>query len=347
MLARRSYIMFGLRRVGQTLLTLLALATLVFIMLKSIPGDEAQVAAGLGASDAQVEIVLERLGLNEPVPVQYLRFLGRLVQGDLGTSSTTYQPVVVDLSAVLPSTMELVIVAMLINLSVAIPLATLSAARRGRPTDSSLRVLAVITGGLPMFWLALMIQFIFGSLWGVLPISGQHSFGFSAPAVTGAPSLDALIAGDIATFWDALRHLVLPAAALATMSASQLFRTLRAALLGVLNSDFIVAVRAKGASGRRVLFRHGLPNGLNPAMTLAGTQFGMMIGTSVLVETVFARQGVGSYLAFSVANRDLYAVLGTVLFVGTVVCLVNLAVDVLLLMMDPRIRAAQIGGAET
>jgi peptide/nickel transport system permease protein len=130
---------------------------------------------------------------------------------------------------------------------------------------------------------------------------------------------------------------------LAVMFSAQIFRTLRASLLGVLESDFVVAIRAKGARPGRILFRHALPNALNPVLSLAGSQLGILIGTAVLVETVFARQGVGAYLAFAVAQKDTYSVLGTVLFVGAVVCVVNLIVDVLQLVLDPRIRSAQLG----
>ncbi len=347
MTARRGLRWFALRRAVHAAVTIWALATIVFIMVKAIPGDEAQVAAGADASRAQVEIVRERLGLDAPVPVQYVRFLGRLLTGDLGRSITTLQPVAADLGRVLPSTIELVLIAMAINLSIAIPAATVAAAKRGGALDSTVRLVAVLAGGIPVFWMALIFQYLFGTVWAILPISGEHNFGYSAREITGMQTVDALISGNLASFIDALRHIVLPAAVLAVMFSSQIFRTLRASLVGVLESDFIVAVRAKGASTARVLFRHALPNALNPVLMLAATQLGIMIGTAVLVETVFARQGVGAYLAQAVAQKDTYAVLGTVLFVGTVVCIVNLAADMLQLALDPRVRSAQMeGGSE-
>lgn len=343
MLALRVYGWFLTRRLGLTILTLWGLATLVFIMIKAMPGDEAQMAAGADASAAQIEAVRERLGLDASIHIQYLAFLARVVRGDLGTSIVTLQPVLVDLAFVLPSTIELVFFAMLINLAVALPAGVAAAHRRGGAFDTSSRFVAVIVGGMPAFWLALVLQYLLGSYWRVFPISGQHSFGMAAPQVTSVPTLDALIALDFAAFGDAMRHLFLPAAVLAALFSTQIFRALRASLLGVLRSDFIMAIRAKGAAPRRMLLRHALPNSINPVLTLAGTQAGAMIGSAVLVETVFARRGIGAYMFNAVAQKDTMAVLGSVLFIGTIVCLVNLMVDIMQLLVDPRIRSAQLG----
>lgn len=343
-MAFRVYSWFLIRRLGLTLLTLVGLATLVFTMVKLMPGDEAQMAAGADASAAQIEAVRERLGLDAPVIIQYFGFLGRLVRGDLGTSIVTLQPVLSDLEKVLPSTLELVFLAMLLNLAIAIPAGIVAAHRQGGVFDGIGRVLAVTLGGMPAFWLALVLQYLLGSLWRVVPISGQTAFGMGAPIVTGAPTLDAIIALNGASLLSALHHLILPASVLAALFATQVFRTLRASLLGVLRSDFIMAVRAKGASAGHMLTRHALPNSFNPVLTLSGTQAGAMIGSAVLVETVFARQGIGAYMFNAVAQKDTFAVLGSVMFIGTVVCLVNLAVDILQLLLDPRIRAAQMGG---
>ena len=343
MLALRVYSWFLVRRLGLTLLTLWGLATLVFIMIKMMPGDEAQMAAGADASAAQIEAVRERLGLDAPVVLQYFGFLGRLLRLDLGTSIVTLQPVLSDLEKVLPSTLELVFFAMLINLAVAIPTGIVAAHRQGGIFDTICRVAAVMLGGMPAFWLALVLQYLLGSVWRVVPISGQSSFGMAAPVVTGAPVVDAIIALNGPALLDAVHHIILPAAVLAALFATQIFRTLRASLLGVLRSDFIMAIRAKGATAGRMLTRHALPNSLNPVLTLSGTQAGAMIGSAVLVETVFARQGIGAYMFNAVAQKDTFAVLGSVMFIGSVVCLVNLAVDIMQLLVDPRIRAAQLG----
>lgn len=343
MLSLRAYTWFLARRLGLVILTLWGLATLVFLMIKMMPGDEAQMAAGPDASPAQIEAVRERLGLDAPVIIQYFKFLGRLLHGDLGTSIVTLQPVLSDLERVLPSTLELVFFAMVLNLLVAIPVGIIAAYRQGGVFDMICRVGASMLGGMPAFWLALVLQYVMGSVWRVVPISGQQRFGVSSPNVTGAPTLDAILAGNLTGFTDALHHIILPASVLAALFATQIFRTLRASLLGVLRSDFIVAVRAKGASSRHMLVRHALPNSINPVLTLSGTQAGAMIGSAVLVETIFARRGIGAYMFEAVAQKDSFAVLGSVMFIGTVVCLVNLVVDLLQILVDPRIRASQLG----
>ncbi|WP_055045675.1 ABC transporter permease [Devosia sp. A16] len=336
-----------LRLVGQRLvmmvLTLWGLATLVFVMIKLIPGDEAQVAAGPGASQEQVAAVAKRLGLDLPWPEQYLAFLGRLVRGDLGTSVVSAKPVLSELAAVLPSTIELMIFASILGVILAVPPALVAATYRGKAFDGASRLVAVVGGAMPAFWLALMLQYFLGSVWRITPISGQHSFGVASPTVTGMPTIDALLAGDFAGFLDALAYLILPAFVFAVPFASQVYRLLRATLIGVLASDMVLPVRAKGASTRTIVLRHALPNSLPPTVSLIGTLVGGMVGGAILVETVFARRGVGSFLANSVALKDTYAVLGAVMFVGVAVCVVNLVADVITLMLDPRIRGRQMG----
>lgn len=345
MSASRAYATYVARRLLFAVLTLVGLMALVFLMVKAIPGDEARVAAGPEASEAQIEAVRERLGLDQPLPIQFLHFAGQYARGDLGTSSSTLQPVLDDLMKVLPSTMELVILTMCLTLVVAVPAAAISAARHRSAVDLGARVLAVTAGGLPTFWLALMLQYLFATRLGLFPISGQQSFQFMTDEVTGMPLVDSALSGSPSAFADAFSYIVLPAIALSALFISQTFRALRASLLGLMESDFIAAVRAKGASPVRIMARHALPNTFGPIVTLIGIQFGLMTGSAVLVEVVFARRGLGAYLANAVAQKDTYAVLGTVFFVGALVCLVNLIVDIAHLIVDPRVRAAQFQGA--
>ena len=339
------YLRLIVQRLGMTVLTLWGLATLVFLMIKLIPGDEAQIAAGPDATAAQVAIVAHNLGLDLPLPQQYLAFTGRLLRGDLGTSIISSRPVLADLSAVLPSTLELLVASTLLGVLMAFPAALVAAARRGGVVDGLSRLVVIVAGALPVFWLALMLQYFFGAVWQITPISGQHSFGVSPPDVTGMPTVDALLAGNIAAFGDALRYLILPAFVFAVPFACQVYRTLRATLLGVLASDLVLPVKAKGATATRIVLRHALPNAMAPTVSLMGTLVGGMIAGAVLVETVFARRGVGSYLANAVALKDTYAVLGTVMFIGLTVCVVNLLADLLALMIDPRLKRAQFAGA--
>ena len=329
------------RRLVTTALTLLGLMTLVFVMIKVIPGDEAQVAAGPEASPAQVQALRQRMGLDAPVVLQYFRFLGRVLQGDLGNSISTLRPVLDDLAKVFPSTLELVAVTLALSLVLALPAAVMAAIRRDHAFDRAARVVAVAAGGMPAFWLALLGQYLLASRWELFPISGQQGFGFVVPVHTRMPLVDTLLAGNLAAFRDASWHLVLPACGLAVYFAAQFFRTLRASLIAIMESDFILPVRAKGASLVRIMVWHALPNAMGPTITLAGLLLGMMIGSAVLVESIFGRQGVGAYLSNAVSQKDTYAVLGAVLFVGAIVCLINMLVDILLLAVDPRVRAAQ------
>lgn len=341
----RAYGLYLGRRLLFTGLTLAGLLALIFLMIKAIPGDEARAAAGPEASAAQIAAVRERLGLDQPLVVQFARFATQVARGDLGTSTSTLQPVLNDMLKVLPSTLELVVLAMSLSVLVAVPAAAMAAARHASRADLGARVMAVTLGGLPTFWLALMLQYLFATRLGWLPISGQQSFQFFTAEVTRMPVLDALLSAEPGAFADALRHVVLPVVALSALFMAQTFRMLRATLLGLMELDFILAVRAKGATPLRIMLRHALPNALGPVLTLVAMQFGLMVGSAVLVEGVFARQGVGSYLANAVAQKDTYAVLGAVFFIGAMVCLVNLVVDVLHLVIDPRVRSAQFEGA--
>ncbi|WP_394525500.1 ABC transporter permease [Paenarthrobacter nicotinovorans] len=330
------------RRALSTALSILGLATLVFLMVKMIPGDEAQVAAGENAGPEQIEAARQALGLDQPLPVQYAIYLGRLLQGDLGRSITSRQEVSDELARVLPATFELVTVAMALSVLMALLTGTIAAFRKNRGFDSSARVAAVICAGLPTFWLALTAQYVVGGKLGWFPISGQQSFGVRVPHVTGSVALDALLAGNLPAFSDAMAHLVLPATILAIPIAAQLHRVVRSALVGVLNQDLVQVVRAKGSSDLRLAWNHVLPNGSGPIANMTGLLVGVMLGTAVLVESVFARPGVGDYLASAVIHKDTFAVLGTVLFLGTLIILINVAVDVLQLVMDPRVRTAEL-----
>lgn len=340
----RAYGLYIARRLLFAVLTLIGLMALVFLMVKAIPGDEARVAAGPEASEVQIQAVRERLGLDAPLVMQFVRFVGQYARGDLGTSTSTLQPVLNDLLKVLPSTLELVILTMSLTLLIAVPAAAIAAARHRSSLDLGARIVAVTLGGLPTFWLALMLQYVFATRLHLLPISGQQSFEFMSAEITGMPIVDSIFSGVPGAVIDAARYIILPALALSALFVAQTFRLLRSSLLGLLDSDFISAVRAKGASPSRIMIRHALPNTFGPIITLIGINFGLMMGSAVLVEVVFARRGLGAYLANAVSQKDTYAVLGTVFFIGALVCLVNLLVDLAHLAVDPRVRAAQFNG---
>lgn len=331
-----------LRRIGLTLVTIWILVTVVFLMMKLIPGDPAQVAAGQFASPDQVAQVRHRLGLDQPVPYQYLLFLWHLVQGDLGTSTQSSRPVLSDLLQLVPSSLELAFFALAIAVVIVLIAAPFAALTRGRATDSASRLVAVFGAGLPVYWAALLAQLFLCAKLGIFPVDGQLSFGVGVPHITGFVTLDALLSGDLSAFFDAVRHLLLPSFLLALPFMPGMFRALRASLVALLDEEYISVIRAKGASTLRIMYRHALPNALGPFITLIGIGFGGFVGFAVIVEVVFRRPGVGQYLTAGVTNKDTFAVLGAVLVVGIAVCLANFVTDLIRLFIDPRLRGSEL-----
>jgi peptide/nickel transport system permease protein len=331
------------RKIVGALLTLFFLATVVFFLTKLTPGDEARVAAGPDATPAEVEAVRDRLGLSGTLLQQYLHYLGRLVHGDLGTASSSHGPVSSAVFDVLPGTTQLVVAALIVTVTVAIPLAVWSAVRSSGPVDGLRRVLVIVAAGMPTFWLAIMLQNIVAATWHLLPISGDVSVGMQIPTITGFTLVDALLGGSPIAFWDVFSHFVLPAVVLAIPFIGQLFRIIRAELMRVLNREHITVALAAGVSGTRVLWRNALPQVVNPALLILGAEFGGMFGGAILVESVFGRNGLGAYMTNALAQKDTASVLGGVLVVGVIVVLTSLVVDTIQVIRDPRVRARQIG----
>lgn len=329
---------FVLRRVGLMVIVFAGLVIVAFLLTHVLPGDPAQAAAGRNASAAQVAAVRARLGLGDPLLVQFGRYLRGLVHGDLGNSVFTHRPVLSDIGQVLPSSIELVLAAMLVNIVVAVPLGVLSAYRRGRLSDIAGRLVVVLGAAVPVFWLGLILQLVFADQLKILPLTGQLGFGYSVPHRTGMVTLDALLAGEPATFFDAMAHLILPALTLAAAFIAVVTRTVRSSMLGVLESDYITLARATGASEWRVVIRHGLRNALLPTTTILGMQLGWMLGATVLVESTFSRTGIGAYMVTAVLQDDLYAVTGSILVIGVVFVIANFLVDLLQLWLNPRLR---------
>jgi ABC-type dipeptide/oligopeptide/nickel transport system permease component len=330
-------------RVAGAVLTLLLLAVIVFALVKLIPGDEARVAAGPDATPGQVAAARQRLGLNHPVTTQFLKFLGRLVHGNLGTSTASNTSVASGIRQVLPDTIELVVIAVALIVIVGVPAALVSAFRSESRLDRTVSTAVVFAAGLPAFWAALVAQYWLGSRLHLIPISGELSRNYSIPSHTGFVLVDTLLAGDPAAFFDALAHLLLPAAILAVSFGAQFYRALRAELLQVLAREFVTVARSTGMGDRRLAFRYVLPNAAGPALTVLGVLFGNMVGGAILVESVFGLPGIGSYLTNAVGQKDVFAVLGGVLVIGTVVVVVNFAVDTLQIIRDPRARSTELG----
>ncbi|OKI51497.1 ABC transporter permease [Micromonospora sp. CB01531] len=332
------------KRLALGVVTLTALAAIVFFISTLVPGDPARVAVGENATPDQIAAARERLGLDKPVVMQFVMYLGRMVRGDLGVSISTHSPVSSGLAAALPTTFELVLLAILLMVVVALPTATIAALRQGHHVDTGLRTSAVFAAGIPTFWLALLAQFILAGKLQILPISGAVSRQYVVQHHTGFMLVDSTISGGLAAGWDAFQHLLMPASVLAVLFGAQLFRALRTEIIRVLSREHIAVARAKGVPRRILVLNHVLPNAVGPAITILGVQFGMMVGSAVLVESIFALPGLGSYLTNAVSSADINALLGAVLVTGVVVVLASLLVDVLQALRDPRVRAAQNGG---
>ncbi|MGH9175726.1 MAG: ABC transporter permease, partial [Vicinamibacterales bacterium] len=303
-----------------------------------IPGDAARLVAGPRASQESVELIRERYHLNDPIVTQYVNYIQGIVTLDFGDSTSTRRPVASDLRQYLPATLELTLFAFILSIIVGLPLGVLSAVRPNSFFDTIGRVVSITGLAMPSFWLALMLQFAFFAKLGWLP-DGQR-----LPATTDPPgqittlyTLDSLLHGDFGLFWTVLKHLIMPASVLAYGSLAVVTRMVRGGMLEILGQDYVRTARAKGLTERIVVVRHALGNALLPTMTVVGLQIGLLFGGAVLVEIVFSWPGVGRYAVSAINSFDYNAVMGTTLVIAFIYVVVNLIVDILYVVVDPRI----------
>ncbi len=308
------------RRVAVALLTLLAASVVVFLALAWLPGDPAAILLGLNAEPGQIAALRERMGLGRPLPVQYLDWIAGLLRGDLGRSHTYDVPVAELLSGRLTLSLPLALIALALSALIAIPVGLYAAARAGRAGDAGVMLGVQIGLAVPNFWLGLLMVFAFSLTFAWLPAGGFP--GWEAGA------------------WPALRALVLPALALALPQAAILARVTRASLIDELGQDYIRTARAKGLSAAGVMAGHALPNALVPVLTILGLQFAFLLAGTIIIENVFALPGLGRLIYQAVSQRDLVTVRACVLLLAGAVILINLAVDLALVVLDPRERRA-------
>jgi peptide/nickel transport system permease protein len=327
----------ALRLLGMVLV-LLALVLVVFVLQRAAPGDPARLYLGGRAEEALVAAKRHELGLDRPLPVQYVHYLWLLVRGDLQDSLHTRRPVTTDLGEFLPASIELLACALLVASAGGWLLGIVSAARwRG---GSLLRLTLVTGASIPVFLVALGGVILFSRELGWLPAIGRTT-AFDAPdGPTGFLLVDSLVAGRLGVFGDALRHLVLPALSLAIGSSVAVGRVFRSSLVATLRSDYVRTARAKGLREREVLYRHAVRNSLGTPLAVAGLQLAVMMGSLVVVELIFAWPGIGQYMARSVAQRDFPSIAGTTLVLGALYVVVNAVVDIVQVWADPRLRAA-------
>jgi len=332
---------FLLTRLGLTALMLAGLVAITFVISNVAPADPAALAAGPDATRDMVETVRKEYGLDRPLPVQFVRYVGDLAAGNLGRSVATGHTVGEDLARFFPATFELVTVSMTLAVLLGVPLGMLAAVRRNSWLDHVTRVVAVSGIALPAFWAGLLLQLLFAVQLGWLPTSGRLEVGTPPPpAITNMYLVDSLLAGQLGTFWEALGHAVLPAIVLAFPCLASIIRVNRAEMIEVLGSDYVLAARAHGVSRARVVGVLALRNAMLPTLALIGLRYGWMLGGTVLVETVFDWPGIGLYAVSSAIAADFKPIMGVTLVVGINFMLANLVVDAAYARLDPRLRTA-------
>jgi len=332
---------FTLRKLLALIGTMLGIAVLTFVITNVAPGDPARLVAGPNATEDMVQTIRVESGLDKPLVEQFAIYLGDLVTGDLGTSIVTTRPVVDELMRYAPATLELVFVALFLGVVVGVPLGMLSAVYKDGPIDHVTRIFSISGVALPAFWFGILMQLYFSVDLGWLPVSGRLPLVTRPPEfVTGFLLIDSLIAGKFATFQVALSHIILPAIVLSFPCLASILRVNRAEMIEVLQSDYIIAARAHGISARRVVAIYALKNALLPTLAMIGLRFGWMLGSTVLVETVFDWPGVGLYAVSSALASDFKPVIGVTLLVGFFFIISNTLVDLAYAWIDPRLRSA-------
>jgi len=329
---------YAIRRGLTVVPVLVGVSLLVFSFVHLIPGDPALTMLGERATPEKVAEVRARLGLDRPIWQQYVLYIGKALQGDLGVSIVRGDPVASDLLRRFPATVELAVAAIVVAIACGIPIGVASAVWRNSLLDSLARLGALTGVSMPIFWLGLVLAWFFGVQLRILPTGFRLASGTSFVPWTNFVILDSLLQGDWASLADALRHLILPGLALATIPLAVIARMTRASMLEVLSREYIRTAEAKGLSRRAVILRHALRNALLPVLTVIGLQVGRLLAGAILTETIFSWPGIGLWVYESIEARDYAIVQGVSLFIAVIVVGVNLVTDVLYAAVDPRIK---------
>jgi peptide/nickel transport system permease protein len=329
------------RRLAFTVFVLWGVTLVTFFLSRIVPGNPARLMAGPQASPAEVTHIGHRYGLDEPLIVQYGRYMRDLGQGNLGFSFVTRRNVRTDIATFLPATIELAGYALLFGFALALITGTAAAYRRGTATDAAGRLTAIAGLSIPAFWLALLLQLLFHTQLGWLPLGGRLDPGMTPPPhITGLLTVDSLLTGQFHTFVNAVEHLVLPVAVLAAGVYGLMVRIMRTSVLDSLGEEYVRTAEAKGLSRWRVLRRHVLRNAMLPAVTVLGLEFGLLAAGVFVVESVFQWPGIGNYAFQAIAANDYNATMGATLVIAVIYVMINLIVDIAYLYLDPRIRYA-------
>jgi peptide/nickel transport system permease protein len=331
-------VQFVLRRMAFMVLMLAGLLAITFTISHVAPGDPARLAAGPDASEAMVETIRKEYGLDQPILVQFGRYLTGVARGDLGRSISTTRPVATDLLRYFPATLELVLLSMTFATLLGVALGTLGATFQNRWPDHAIRFVATSGVALPMFALGLLLKYIFAQELEWLPLGGRLDMLADAPVSrTGLYTIDAILAGDWKMLAGIFSYMLLPALALSAPALASIIRVNRAEMLEVLRQDYIVAARAHGVRPLRVVAVYALRNAMLPTLAMIGLRFGWMLGGTVLVESVFDWPGIGLYAVKSVVNSDFQPIMGATLLLGTSFMLINFVIDIAYGFLDPRV----------
>ncbi|MFW2368402.1 MAG: ABC transporter permease [Desulforhopalus sp.] len=337
-----SITVFIVKRMLGLVALLFVLSTLVFFFTRSLPGDVAALYIGGNAKVEQIEKARIELGLDKPVYVQYVRYMGRLLQGDMGVSLRTHRPVSQDLLEKIPMSLELVLIALFLASSLGLFTGVMAAWNQGSPLDTCVKWLTSGAVSFPIFFLALLLQLLFFNWLGWFPLQGRLDtfLEFSNPieSVTGFSLVDTLITGNYPAFFNVAYHMVLPVIALLIGPFGMIARLTRSSLLEVMQQDYILAARAAGISERLLYFRYGLRNALSPVLTVIGLSVALILLSTFYVEMIFNWPGIGYYALAAILSLDYTALMGVTLMIGTVYVVANTLMDIARRIIDPRIR---------
>lgn len=327
------------QRIYMLVFVLIGVSIATFLMSHVIPGDPAQMMAGPHASEETLLAIRHQLGLDQPLFIQYVDYMRGLLHGDLGTSIRTQQSVTKDLLAFFPATLELVIYAFLIAIVLGIPLGIVAAVKRNSVWDYVARIFSIGGVSIPVFWSGLILILLFYARLGWLPASGRLDLVLPPPpTITGLYTLDSVLTGYWADFFNSLWHLILPATVLAYVQLSLIMRQVRSSMLEVLSQEFMLTGRANGLGRMFLIIRYGLRNAMIPTLTVIGLTFGSLLGGAVVTETIFDWPGMGKYVVESIGSLDFPAIMGFTVVIAVAYVLINLVVDLLYYALDPQIR---------
>ena len=320
--------------------TLIGVIIVTFLLTRALPGDPAAYFAGPAATKEAVEQVRVSLGLDKPLPIQFVRYVKDLVHGNLGNSLSTGRPVVTEIASRLPASAELTLLGLILSMVIAVPLGILAAVKQGSWIDHTCRIVATAGVSLPVFFTGLLLVYVFYYIlgWSPAPIGRLDAFSSAPPNITGFYTIDTLLTGNFETFRASLSQLILPAFTLGIFSLAPIARMTRASMLAVLASEFVRTARASGLDNRTVIITYAFRNAMLPVVATLGMVFSFLLGANVLVEKVFAWPGIGSYAVEALLQSDFAPVQGFVLTMAVMYVALNLLIDILYGVIDPRVR---------